>query len=302
VSGAIAAGTVAEALAAASDALAAAGVDTPRLDAEVLLAEAMGTDRRTLLARRESGVTPAAARRFGAMVRRRVAREPVAYITGRKAFRRIEVAVDPRVLIPRPETELLVDVAAEMRPRSMLDVGTGSGAVALAVADEVTGVAVTGVDASAGAIEVARANAERLGLERRTSIELATFGRIASESRQSERFDLVVANLPYVREDEWPTLQPEIREYEPREALVAGPDGLDAIRGLLASPPATEAIALEVGQEQAETVEQLVAAAGFPHTERRRDLAGIERVVVGRLSTRLCTSLSGSAGQTRTSA
>ena len=282
MSDAIAAGTVAEALAAASDALAAAGVETPRLDAEVLLAEAMGEDRIAILAGSQRGVEPAAARRFGAMVRRRVAREPVAYITGRKAFRRIEVAVDPRVLIPRPETELLVEVALELGPRSVLDVGTGSGAVALAVADEWTEVAVKGVDASAGAIEVARANAERLGLERRTSFELATFGRIASESRQSERFDLVVANLPYVREDEWPTLQPEIREYEPREALVAGADGLDAIRQLLAVPPATKTIALEVGRGQAEEVERLVRAAGFPETARRHDLAGIERAVVGR--------------------
>ncbi len=282
MSGTIAAGTVAEALAAASDALAAAGVDTPRLDAEVLLAEAMGTDRATPLARTESGVAPAAARRFGAMVRRRIAREPVAYITGRKAFRRIEVAVDPRVLIPRPETELLVEVAVEMGPRTVLDVGTGSGAVALAVADEVDVVAVKGVDVSEGAIEVARANAVRLGFEHRVSLDLAPFARYAGRKRQLERFDLVVANLPYVREDEWPTLEPEIRDYEPREALAGGEDGLDVIRQLLAAPPATRALAVEVGRGQAEEVEQLVRAAGFPETARRRDLAGIDRAVVGR--------------------
>jgi release factor glutamine methyltransferase len=129
---------------------------------------------------------------------------------------------------------------------------------------------------------VAKENARRLGLERRISFEVASFGRIASESRQTERFDLLVANLPYVREDEWPTLQPEIREYEPREALVSGPDGLDAIRELLASSPAAETIALEVGRGQAAEVERLVQAAGFPQTGRRRDLAGIERVVIGR--------------------
>lgn len=282
MSGAIAAGAVAEALAAASDALAAAGVDTPRLDAEVLLADAIGTDRATLLARAESGVSPAAARRFGAMVRRRVAREPVAYITGRKAFRRIEVAVDPRVLIPRPETELLVEVAVEVGPRSVVDVGTGSGAVALAIADELPQVAVKGVDASDGAIEVARTNAVRLGLGRRVSFEGTHFGRYASEKRPPAELDLVVANLPYVREDEWRTLQPEIRNYEPREALVGGPDGLEPIRTLLASPPATRTIALEVGRGQADTVERLVQSAGFPHIERRRDLAGIDRAVVGR--------------------
>lgn len=284
MSPAVAAGTVAEAVAAATDALRAAGVETPRLDAEVLLAEAMGEDRAAILAGGERGVDPGSARRFGATVRRRVAREPVAYIIGRKPFRRIELAVDRRVLIPRPETELLVEVALEMGPASVLDVGTGSGAVALAVADEVDGVAVKGVDVSEGALAVARANALQLGLAHRTSFELASLGRIASESRHPERFDLVVANLPYVREGEWPALQPEIRAYEPRDALVAGADGLDAIRQLLAAPPATQAIALEVGQRQAETVKRLVNAAGFPRTERRRDLAGIERVVVGRRS------------------
>jgi len=227
-------------------------------------------------------VAPAAARRFGAMVRRRIAREPVAYITGRKAFRRIEVAVDPRVLIPRPETELLVEVAVEMGPRTVLDVGTGSGALALAVADEVDVVAVKGVDVSEGAIEVARANAVRLGFEHRVSLDLAPFARYAGRNRQLERFDLVVANLPYVREDEWPTLEPEIRDYEPREALAGGEDGLDVIRQLLAAPPATRALAVEVGRGQAEEVEQLVRAAGFPETARRRDLAGIDRAVVGR--------------------
>jgi release factor glutamine methyltransferase len=279
---AVAAGTVAQALAAATDALAAAGVGTPRLDAEVLLAEAMSIDRAPLLANGERGVDPAAARRFGAMVRRRVAREPVAYIIGRKAFRRIEVAVDRRVLIPRPETELLVEVAVEMGPRTVLDVGTGSGAVTLAVADELGDAAVKGVDVGEGAIAVARANAVRLGLQSRVSFDLARFEPYGYEKRQGDPFDLVLANLPYVREDEWPRLQPEIRNYEPREALVGGEDGVDSIRRLLASPPATTTLALEVGQGQAAEVERMVRAAGFPDTERRRDLAGIERVVIGR--------------------
>lgn len=266
---------VREALAAATDALAAAGVDSPRLDAELLLCEAAGLDRATLAADPERGVEPAAARAFGAMVRRRVVREPLAYIVGHKAFRRIELAVDPRVLIPRPETELLVEIALELQPRSVLDVGTGSGAVALALADELEGVEIVGTDISASALALARENVERLGLADRVRFEQGT-------APSGTRFDLVLANLPYVREDEWPALQPEIARYEPREALVSGSDGLDAIRALLEAPPDCDAIALEVGAGQAGEVERLVAAAGFEATERRRDLAGIERVVLGR--------------------
>jgi release factor glutamine methyltransferase len=277
---ATAAGSVREALDAATDALRAAGAETPRLDAEVLLGEAMGVGREVLLGSSEEGVEPSVGRRFGEFVRRRVRREPVAYIVGRKGFRHIEVAVDRRVLIPRPETELLVEVALELQPETVLDVGTGSGAIALAVADEIEGVRVVGVDTSPGALEVARGNAERLGLTDRAHFELAgaSSTRIAGESRPG----LVVANLPYVPDADWATLQPEIRDYEPREALLGGPDGLGPIRDLLAAPPDCAAIALEVGEGQAPEVERLVKAAGLERTEVRHDLAGIERVVVGR--------------------
>ncbi len=277
----VAAGTVAEALSAARDALGAAGVETPRLDSEVLLAQVLGVDRAALVTSGEEGVEPAAARTFGEWVRRRVRREPVAYIVGRRGFRRIELAVDRRVLIPRPETELLVEVALELRPASVLDVGTGSGAIALAVADELEAVEVSGVDTSAAAVGVARANAERLGMGGEGGI---TFEVLAPSFAYGEtkRQDLVVANLPYIPDKDWPTLPPEIRDYEPREALLGGPDGLDHIRALLAAPPPCGAIALEVGIDQAPEVESLVTAAGFPDTERRPDLAGIERVVVGR--------------------
>jgi release factor glutamine methyltransferase len=277
----VAAGTVAEALAAARDALAAAGVETPRLDAEVLLAEALGVERSALLTRSEEGVDPSAGRRFGEFVRRRVRREPVAYIIGRKAFRRIAVAVDRRVLIPRPETELLVEVALELEPASVLDVGTGSGAIALAVRDELPESRVQGIDISAGAIDVARGNAERLGLGGEGGV---TFEVVAPSFAygKTKRQDLVVANLPYVSEAEWVGLAPEIREYEPREALLGGSDGLQAIRSFLADPPECDTLALEVGAGQAAEVEALVTEAGFTRTERRRDLAGIERVVLGR--------------------
>src|SRR5436189_384503 len=210
-----AAGTVAEALAAATDALAAAGTDTPALDARLLLEAACGIDAARLIASPDSEVDAAAGRDFGAMVRRRVRREPVAYILGTKGFRRIELAVDRRVLIPRPETELLVELALELEPRRVLDVGTGSGAIALAVADELPEAEVTATDTSLDALAVAKSNRDRLGLTRRV--------RLAHGTLEPGPFDLVLANLPYVSQGEWPGLEPELREYEPREALVAGP-------------------------------------------------------------------------------
>ena len=200
------------------------GVETPRLDAELLLAEATGWDRARLAAEPEAGVPPAAARRFGEMVRRRLRREPVAYILGRKGFRQIELAVDRRVLVPRPETELLVELALELRPARVLDMGTGSGAIALAIADELPGCELIATDTSAAALEVARANAERLGLAERVEFVEAMLPPEPGE------FDLIVANLPYVAEREWGGLEPEVTKWEPREALLAGPDGLDVLR------------------------------------------------------------------------
>lgn len=265
--------TVRDALAAAGDALAAAGVGEPRLDAELLLAEAMGTGRAALVAEPAAEVAPPAARVFGETVRRRLRREPIAYILGRKGFRRIELAVDRRVLVPRPETELLVEVALERRPGRVLDLGTGSGAIALAVADELPGCEILATDTSPGALEVARANAERLGLGER--VELRE-GSVPA----GERFDLLLANLPYVAERDWSGLQPEVTEWEPREALLAGADGLDAYRALFGGALPAATVAVEVGEGQAQAVAELARGAGFERAEVRRDLAGIERVVV----------------------
>jgi release factor glutamine methyltransferase len=278
-----------EALDAAADALSAAGVEEARFDAEVMLAEAAGWDRARLVAEPEAELPPAAARSFAEMVRRRLRREPVAYILGRRGFHGIELAVDPRVLIPRPETELLVELALELTPRRMLDVGTGSGAIALAVATELPEGKVVATDTSPAALEVARANAERLGLTARVEFHEGTLPPGEVE------FDLVLANFPYVSEAEWPGLEPEVTEWEPREALLAGPDGLDAFRALLsgrlplsfriAGPNTKSAggcVALEVGEGQAEAVGELMREAGFGELEVRKDLAGIDRVVVGR--------------------
>jgi release factor glutamine methyltransferase len=277
------------------------------LDAELLLAEATGWERARLAAEPEAGVLPAAARCFGEMVRRRLRREPVAYILGRKGFRHLELAVDRRVLIPRPETELLVELALELKPGRVLDVGTGSGAIALAIAGELPECEVVATDTSSAALEVARANAERLGLSDRVELvegmaspatvaeDEARAGEDASPTLAEPTFDLIVANLPYVAESEWGGLEPEVTEWEPREALLAGPDGLDAIRALLAdervrclSRSAQQrangggVLALEVGEGQAEAVADLMWEAGFGSVETRLDLAGIPRVVWGR--------------------
>jgi release factor glutamine methyltransferase len=259
---------VRDALDAAVPAIAAAGCETPRLDAEVLVADALRVDRAALYAEPELPITGAQARLIGERVRRRVAREPVAYILGRKGFRDIELLVDGRVLIPRPETELLVEVALELPEGARVhEVGTGSGAVALALRDERPDLVVSASDASPAAAEVARANATRLDLP--LSIG-STRGLPPVDA------DLVVANLPYVREDEWAALQPEITKYEPRSALVGGPDGLDAIRSLVAEAPPGMRLALEHAPGQAGAVRGLLREA-----ETRPDLGGRERVTIG---------------------
>jgi release factor glutamine methyltransferase len=276
------AGSVRDALGAATDALRAAGVESPRLDAELLLAEVSGRGRAELVAAGRAEVPPGDGRLFAEMVRRRLRREPVAYIVGHRGFRRIELAVDRRVLIPRPETELLVELALEERPRRVLDVGTGSGAIALAVADELPGCEVTATDTSAGALELARANAARLGLAERVRFLEGTVPAPAGGGEAGDAgFDLILANLPYVAERDWPGLQPEVTKWEPREALLAGPDGLDAYRALVPRLSAP-GVGLEVGEGQAGAVGEMLREAGFGEIEVRRDLAGIERVVVGR--------------------
>jgi release factor glutamine methyltransferase len=263
---------VRDALGAAIPALEAAGCDTPRLDAELLIADALGVDRAVLHSSPDLAITGGQARVIGERVRRRIAREPVAYILGSRGFRRIEVFVDSRVLIPRPESELLVEVALELPAGARVhDVGTGSGAVALALLDERPDLVVSASDASVSAVEVARANAARLGLPLEVSVQ-----RGMPSGGEGGQFDLVLANLPYVREDEWDGLAPEIRLFEPRSALVSGADGLDAIRSLVSGAPPGTRLALEHAPGQAAKVRALLHDAAT-----HRDLAGRERVTVG---------------------
>jgi release factor glutamine methyltransferase len=268
--------TVRDSLVSGSARLADAGCETPRLDAELLLAAALAVGREQLVLDASEPVDDDVGRRFEAFVARRAAREPVAYIVGHREFRRISLAVDRRALIPRPETELLVEVGLELEPAArVVDVGCGSGAVALALKDERPDLSVVGIDLSPGAVALARSNAARLGLE----VEF-----VCGDLLGERRFDVVLANLPYVASGA--ALAPEISLYEPAEALYAGPDGLDVIRRLVAALGAEGAdislVALEVGFDQSDAVASLLGGAGFGSVSRLRDLAGIERVIVGR--------------------
>jgi release factor glutamine methyltransferase len=253
-------------------ALGAAGCDTPRLDAELLLAHALGVGRAALISSPERELEPDQARAFMDLAARRRSREPVAYILGEKGFRTITLAVDPRVLIPRPETEFVVEAALALPAHSrVVDVGTGSGAIALALKVERPDLEVVGTDVSPGALEVARGNAARLGAE----VDFVEGDLLAGLS-----VDAVVSNPPYVATGD--PLPPEIARYEPAEALYAGADGLDVIRRLVEQAAAVPFIALEVGAGQAADVAALMPDRRI---EVVRDLAGHERVVVGRAVT-----------------
>jgi release factor glutamine methyltransferase len=255
---------------AATERLRAAGSDTPALDAQLLLQDALGISKTELAMRGPAPLPDAVAHEYDELIARREAGEPVAYILGRQFFADIELLVDRRVLVPRPDTETLYEQAVAYAPVGgrVHEVGTGSGAVALALARARDDLKVTASDISPDAVDVARANAERLGLDVRVEV---------AGGLPPGDFDLVVANLPYVREDEWDMLSRTIREYEPRLALVSGRDGLDAIRALVAQAPSGMLLALEHAPHQAAAVRDLLAGA---RTER--DLARRDRVTIGR--------------------
>jgi len=267
--------SVRDALDSALVALTAAGVDSPRLDAELLLAAATGLTRAQIVSDPGHELDPDAARRFADLARRRREREPVAYILGSKPFRSLELMVDPRVLIPRPETEHLVEAALGLPAGArVVDVGTGSGAVALALKAERPDLEVLATDASPGAVAVARANALLLGLD----VAVLEGDLLAPVTGP---VDAVVSNPPYVAEGDRAALAPEIARYEPAEALFAGREGLDVHVRLIPAARAAGArfVALEVGEGEAERVAALLREAGYGSVAADRDLAGIERVV-----------------------
>jgi release factor glutamine methyltransferase len=250
-----------------------AASETPRLDAELLLAHALGVGRARLILDAHAELDASTVARFDALVARRAAHEPVAYIVGRKAFRRITLCVDPRVLIPRPETELLVEVGLSLPTgASVVDVGTGSGAVALALKDERPDLSVWATDVDPDALAVARENGFHLGM----GVEFVQADLLGGLSRS---FDAVLGNLPYVAAGA--ELPLDVARYEPVGALFAGADGLDVIRRLIAEIPDVPLLALEVGFDQARAVAALLAPRS-DSIEIVRDLAGHDRVVVGR--------------------
>jgi release factor glutamine methyltransferase len=259
--------------------LAERGSPSPRLDADLLLAHALGVERIQLYTDSDRPLTPPELDRARALVGRRGRREPLAYLTGQRAFRRLRLEVGPGVLVPRPETELLVEWALAVLPEggSVLDWGTGSGAVALALADEGPGLRVTALDRSEEALAVARANDVHGAVEWLHSDGFAAVG--------PRRFDAVVANPPYLSPGDLAAAPPELR-FEPEGALVAGPSGLEAIAAIAAAAPAHLEpggwVLIEVGDGQAAQAQALLEGAGLTGASHRADLAGIPRVVGAR--------------------
>jgi release factor glutamine methyltransferase len=260
------------------------GIDAPRLTAELLLATALGCDRVRLYLDFDKPVGDGELARYRELVKRRAAGEPTAYLTGAREFFGHRLAVDPRVLIPRPETEQLVELGLAALPEggAALDLGTGSGALAIALKLGRPGAAVTAVDLSPEALEVARANATALGAP-------VTFlaGDLYAPLPPELRFDLVVSNPPYVPTAELAGLQREVLR-EPRLALDGGTDGLEVLRRVVAGAPSRlrpgGLLLLEMHETHLESLPALCLAAGFERAEARRDLSGLPRLTVAQMA------------------
>ena len=260
------------------------GVETGRLDAEWLLAAALGVDRLQLYLKYDRPLSSEEREAFKLLLRRRAGREPLQYIIGRTGFRELELQTDPRVLIPRPETAVLVQEVldwASAGAESVWDMGTGAGAVVLSLAAEGTWTRLVATDVSPEALSVAADNAERYDLGGHVEFRE---GSLFEPLEEGERFDVIVSNPPYIAEGEKGDLQPEVRDWEPPEALFAGEDGLDVIRQLVAGAPkhllSGGLLALECGLGQAEGIAADVQATGaFGAVRICADLTGRPRFV-----------------------
>lgn len=282
--------TIRRVIAWASDDLKKRGSLSPRLDVELLLGLVLGMSRVQLIIDADRPLAKAELTRYRELHQRRRAGEPIAYLTGVREFFGRTFRVDARVLVPRPDTEVLVETAlARSRHLSLsarvLDLCTGSGCVAISLARERPTTRVLGVDISPDALAVARENALRLGAMNAGFVRSDLFAALRAGRAGRARFDLITANPPYIAEDEIETLQVDVRSFEPRLALVAGADGLDVVRRIAAEAPEFldegGVLAMEVGAGQAPAVRPLFERAGFTAIETMRDLGGHERVVSG---------------------
>jgi release factor glutamine methyltransferase len=275
--------TIAEALRAAAARLAAAGMSEARLESRVLVGAAFGLAREALLARGDQAARPEDLARLDDLVARRIGGEPTARLLGRQEFWSLDLGLGPETLIPRADSETIVEaalaaIADRAAPLRLLDFGTGSGCLLLALLSELPQATGLGIDASAATLAVAAANAERLGLAARAAFRLGDWGRGLSGP-----FDLIVSNPPYIRDGDIAGLAPEVARFEPRRALAGGDDGLACYRALAPDlarllAPGGRAV-LEIGQGQADEVEAILAAAGLTPAGRRADLAGIDRAL-----------------------
>lgn len=265
-----------------------AGIPSPRLDAELLLAHVLGYKRIDLYTRHEKIIKEKDRARFKELIRRRVRREPLQYILGETEFYGLKFKVTPVVLIPRPETELLVEEGLKSAPTKILDIGTGSGCIAVTLAKHLSEASIVATDISKQALEVARENAQRHEVEGRIELipaDIAPWKRFAAEGRT---FDLILSNPPYIPTGEFSKLQPEVRDFEPQRALDGGADGLDFYRSILQDAvkflKPNASLLFEIGEDQGEKVRQMIAEVGLREIQIKKDLNRKDRLALGRRS------------------